>query len=134
VLDRLKARVAFFVISLIVAAFTLTVVTIALCVGLFFLYAQYVSPAMAAFLLAATAIVLAVFVLLLSRLMLGARRRRREDSSNRAAMALGAELGGELFKLFGSGTPAILAFSLAAGFVVGLSPRLRAFLFDLARS
>ncbi|MBI3675145.1 MAG: hypothetical protein HY243_00825 [Proteobacteria bacterium] len=134
-MNGFRAKAVLLGVSLIVTAFALTAATGFVCVGLFLFIGEYVSPVAAAFLTAASILLFAFFLLLIPRLVskMSSTRRRRESES-RPAMNLGALLGGELLKLAESKAPTVIAVSLVAGFAVGLSPRLREFLFDLARS
>ena len=88
-------------------------------IALYSWFATFLSPMLAALACAGASVLFALVVLLFGSL--GARRRRKDD----AAVLLGALLGEEVRGLTEGGTTKRLLIALAAGFAVGLSPRLR---------
>ena len=114
-----RFRIVVFVLSLTIAAAGMIAAAVFLGVALYSWLAMFFSPAIAALLCAGAAVLFALIVLLFGSLL--ARRRKKDD----AAVLLGALLGEEVRGLTEASTAKRLLIALAAGFAVGLSPRLR---------
>jgi hypothetical protein len=139
-IDQFLKRLATTIASLLAA-------TILVLAALGFLgYAAYlallgaVSPPLAALITGIGAVVLAGLIVIVgSSLFRGRRARPRprdsgaggEDGAGRMAGELGGALAAQLGTLTRSHSGPVLAASLAAGFAVGVSPRLRKVLLDL---
>lgn len=139
-IDQFLKRLATTIASLLAA-------TILVLAALGFLgYAAYlallsaVSPPLAALITGIGAVVLAGLIVMVgSSLFRGRRERPRprdsgaggEDAAGRMAGELGGVLAAQLGTLTRSHSGPVLAASLAAGFAVGASPRLRKVLLDL---
>ena len=130
----LIARLATVIVACMLVSVALVVALGFAMVGVYFLFAQIASPAWAAFDSALAAIVFSLLVACIALLMVRRPRRRRAASNpNYLAATLGDMLGSRFRKLTSENTRVSIFASFAAGFAVGLSPRLRAFLFDLIR-
>lgn len=124
----LVLRFATIAAVLIIGAVLIAIAIVFLCVGIYNLFQDIFSPAGAAFLTAAAAIVLLLIVLLIARLIGAAARsrtRRRVEKATASAAEIGGILGRKLSLFAGRESPMILAASLAVGFLLGVSPRLR---------
>jgi hypothetical protein len=133
----LIARLATVVVAFMLASVALLVALGFAMVGVYFVFAQFVSPPWAAFCSALLAIAFAGIVLLVAlafaRRPRMLRRSRAASNPNYLAAMLGDVLGSRFRSLASENTRTTIFASFAAGFVVGLSPKLRAFLFDLIR-
>jgi hypothetical protein len=130
----LIVRLATVIVAFVLASVGLILALGFAMVGVYFLFLQIVSPAWAAFDSALTAVVLSFFVLGIAYLMSRRPRRRALGSDpNYLAAVLGGELGRRFRKLTGGHARSSIFASFAAGFAVGASSKLRAFLFDLVR-
>lgn len=138
-IQRLQTRIVLLVVSLVLAAFALTIAVGFACVGVFLLLNDYMSPTAAAFVTAGGAVLFALFVLFIpraaSKLMAPKPIRATGDQAMPAdpAVALGALMGAEVLKLLQTKSRIVILVSLVAGFVIGVSPRLRALLADLLK-
>lgn len=136
---RLALRLAIVVVTFLIASVGFFVALAFGVVGIYFLFAQFLGPTWAAFATAASAILfsLAVIGMALFFTRSGEPRRRRKldgsDPSYLAAM-VGNLLGRRFEKYAGAHRQTSIFASFAAGFAVGASSKLRAFLFDLVRS
>lgn len=133
----LIARLATVVVAFMLASVALLVALGFAMVGVYFVFAQFVSPPWAAFCSALLAIAFAAIVLLVAlafaRRPRAARRLRATSNPNYLAATVGDLVGSRFRKLASENTRTSIFASFAAGFVVGVSPKLRAFLFDLIR-
>jgi FlaA1/EpsC-like NDP-sugar epimerase len=133
-LRSLILRFATIAAALIIGAVLVAVAIVYLSIGLYEAFQNYFSPAAAAFLTAAAAIVLLIIVLLIAKLIGSAARsrtRRRVEKATASAAEIGGLLGRRLSLFAGRESPAILAASLAVGFLMGVSPRLRKVVFRM---
>ena len=130
----LIARLATVIVACMLVSVALVVALGFAMVGVYFLFAQIASPAWAAFDSALAAIVFSLLVAGIALLTVRRPRRRRAASNpNYLAAMVGDALGSRFRKLTSENTRASILTSFAAGFAVGASPKLRAFLFDLIR-
>ena len=133
----LIARLATVIVACMLVGVALMVALGFAMVGVYFLFAQIASPPWAAFDSALAAIVFSLIVagvtLLMVRRPRRLRRQRAASNPNYLAAMVGDLLGSRFRKLASENTRTSILASFAAGFVVGLSPKLRAFLLDLIR-
>jgi hypothetical protein len=130
----LIARLATVVVACMLASVALVVALGFAMVGVYFVFAQFVSPPWAAFDSALSAIVFSALVLLIAFAIARRPRKRRAASNpNYVAAMVGDLLGSRFRKLASENTRTSIFASFAAGFAVGVSPKLREFLFDLIR-
>ena len=115
-------------------AVSLTLASVGLIAAIGFLFdalylylADFVSPVNAALLTALSGLLFALIVLGLGRLAVAMRARRKDD----VALLFGALLGKEFFGLADARPATRILVALAAGFAIGLSPRLRKILSGL---
>jgi hypothetical protein len=131
------ARLATVIVACMLVSVALVVALGFAMVGVYFLFAQIASPAWAAFDSALAAIVFSLLVagiaLLAVRRPRRLRRQRAASNPNYVAAMVGDMLGSRFRQLTAQNTRTSILASFAAGFAVGLSPRLRAFLFNLIR-
>jgi hypothetical protein len=133
----LIARLATVIVACMLVSVALVVALGFAMVGVYFLFSQIASPAWAAFDTALAAIVfsllvagIAVFTVRRPRRL---RRLRASSNPNYLAAMVGDLLGSRFRRLASQNTRTSIFASFAAGFAVGVSPKLRAFLFDLIR-
>jgi membrane protein implicated in regulation of membrane protease activity len=130
----LIARLATVVVACVLASAALVVALGFAMVGVYFLFAQIASPAWAAFDSALAAIVFSLLVVGIAFLIARRPRRRLESPNpNYLAAVVGEQIGRRFQKLTGRHARASIFASFAAGFVIGASPKLREFVFDLIR-
>src|ERR1043166_5335078 len=135
-LRQLFLRLALGAITALVAAIMIAIAFVFLCIGFYLFLQDYVSPAAAAFLTAAIALVVILLVVLFAKLISaasGLKSRRRIEKGAASAAEIGNLLGRRVGSVTGRNAPLALAISLAAGFVLGVSPRLRALLLRFLR-
>ena len=137
---ELPLRIAIIAAALLVAAVGIGAAAVFLCLALYSVLLTLLSAPLAAVAAAALVFVLSLFVILLGRALangLARRARRARAKRGGAAFAFSAELGrilGEDAQKFIAGKPVLtLLLALAGGFVVGISPRLRALLLTLLK-
>lgn len=132
---RLLARVATSIALMVIA---LVAVLVALGYFVFALYlwlAEYLVPPAAALVSGCIVLFLALLLVLIARAMLRGSKRRRRDLAAMSAEETAAEIGGLLgdrvqgFANLHRGSSLLTA--LAAGFAVGVSPKLRGILWRL---
>ncbi|HUJ04171.1 MAG TPA: hypothetical protein VLW75_11060 [Rhizomicrobium sp.] len=117
---RLAFRAAVLAITIMLAAAGFVAASVFLFVALYAGLASFFSPPVAALICAAAAIFFALVVLFIGGIA-GPRRRKKDDS----ALLLGELLGEQVRDLTSASPTQRLLIALAAGFAVGLSPRLR---------
>jgi hypothetical protein len=136
-IGRLLSQFAVAAVCLLAAGVGLSAALIYFGLAVYLYLATEMSPPMAALVAGLVAIFFAVFVLALGRMissMISRRGRARglfSGNENRAAAALGDLLGEEASNFLTRNKRSALIVSLAAGFAVGVSPRLRHLLRDL---
>jgi hypothetical protein len=125
----------------IIAGITVLFVTMGLFAMLIYLgsavylgYALILIPPLAALAAAATALLFCIFVVMFARMMVrGAEARAAKNkpaSPEQATGQMGEMLGAKAHELFQQRPGMGIAASLAAGFAVGMSPKLRSMLRD----
>lgn len=132
----LIVRVATIIVALVLASVGLVVALGFAMVGVYFFFAQIVSPAWAAFDTAFSAIAFSLLVTGIAYVISRRPRRRGRivgTDPNYLAAMLGGEFGRRFQKLTGRHARSSIFASFAAGFAVGASPKLREFLFGLLR-
>ncbi len=136
-MNRLAYRLAITAVALLFASIGLVAALVFATVGVYFLFAEITTPMLAAFGTAASAVLFSIAVVGLGFFFAGNSRGRgakRGANPSLSAAALGDFLGRQLRAFTGSQPRSSLFASFAAGFAVGASPRLRAFLLELVRS
>jgi len=128
---QLILRLVLGTITAVIAALMAAIAVVFLCIGFYLLLQDYVSPAAAAFITAAIALVFILVVLLLAKLVSaasGLKSRRRIERGAASAAEIGNLVGRRVGAVTGGNAPIALAVSLGAGFLLGVSPRLRSLL------
>jgi len=128
-------------IALSIAALLVMVVAAFIAVGFFalalYLYlAGSMPPPVAALITGTLVLLLAVVLVLVTRPRRGYRPRLSDAepaSARQSAAELGGELGRRLQDMARSHTTGSLLAALVAGFIVGVSPKLRSFLLDILK-
>jgi len=134
---RLLSQFAVAAVCLLAVGVGLTAALIYFGLAVYLYLSTEMSPPMAALVAGVVAIVFAIFVLVLGRMVssfISRRARTRglfSGNENRAAAVLGDLLGEQASSYLTRNKTTALIVSLAAGFAVGVSPRLRHLLRDL---
>jgi uncharacterized membrane protein (DUF485 family) len=135
-MSRFFARLALSIAALLVVMFAVPFAAGFFAYALYLLLAGFMPPFLAALL---TGILILLFASLMAVAVLAGtwKKRAGETEKMRVARETMAELGGDLGKKVAdhleSNKPGVLLASLAAGFVVGISPKLRQFLADILK-
>jgi hypothetical protein len=128
----LPIRIAIMAAALLVAAVGVAVAVVFLCLALYSTFLTLLSAPLAALASALLVFVLSLLVILLGRLFANLLRGRRPRTAAGRAHAIGIELGrllDEDAQAFIAKKPILaLVLALVGGFVVGVNPKLRAFL------
>jgi hypothetical protein len=135
-LRQLILRLALGAITAVVAAVMVIIAVVFLCVGFYLLLQDYVSPMGAAFLTAAIALAFILVIVLLAKVIsaaFGLKSRRQIERRAASAAEIGNLVGRRVGAAAGRNAPLALAVSLAAGFFLGVSPRLRSLLLKALR-
>lgn len=133
---RILLRLAFAVTAFLIAGVGFFIALAFGMVGVYFLFAKLVGPTWGAFATAGSAILVSVILIWIGVAFSKVRRRRgrREGSDPSFVAAMMGDLLGRRFNRFASTRTSTSIFaSLAAGFAIGASPRLREFLLGLIR-
>jgi len=105
--------------------------------ALYLLWLPYVVPPAAALITGLLILLIALVLIAVARAAMDPRRRRREPSPTleaaETAAGLGTELGRKIRGLADANASGGLIAALVAGFAVGVSPKLRAFLQSLLK-
>ena len=130
-LSRFIARLAISLAALLIAVIAAVIALVYFVYALFLVLLNFVAPPAAAILTGLTVLLVAMLLVLATQI--GSRRgRKRRASPSFEGFESAAELGGELARkvraLIGSEAGGGLLAALLAGFAVGMSPKLRAFL------
>jgi hypothetical protein len=131
VLSRFIARLAISLAALLIAVIAAIIALVYFVYALFLVLINFVSPPAAAVLTGFIILLVAILVVMATQ-MRSRRGRRRKASPSLEGFESAAELGGELARkvraLIGTEAGGGLLAALVAGFAVGMSPKLRAFL------
>jgi len=137
---ELPLRIAIMAAALLVAAVGIGATVVFLCLALYSVLLTLLSAPLAALAAAVLVFFLSLLVIFLGGALanrLARRAQRARAKRGGAAFAFSAELGrilGEDAQKFIAGKPVLtLLLALAGGFVVGISPRLRALLLTLLK-
>ena len=130
---RLAVALAMVLIALIAAIVAIVYFAFAL----YLLWLPYVVPPAAALITGLLILLIALVLIAVARAAMDPRRRRREPSPTleaaETAAGLGTELGRKIRGLADANASGGLIAALVAGFAVGVSPKLRAFLQSLLK-
>lgn len=128
-MTTLPARIAVWIVGFVLALIAIVAVGVFLCVALYAFLCTLMAPALAALASALVVLVMAFVILATAGAIAGALRQQTRKSVRPSANLIGAELG----RMLGEDAQSLIAkkpwltlvFAIAAGFLVGLSPRLR---------
>ena len=135
-LRQLFLKFAVMAATALIAVVAVAIAIVFLSVGVYLLLEDYLSPAAAAFVTAAIALVFLLVVVLLAKLISvvsGSKSRKRIETGAASAAEVGNLLGRRVGSVMGRNAPVAVLASLAAGFFLGVSPRLRSLLLKLLR-
>jgi hypothetical protein len=117
----LQMRLAIAAVSLLIAGVGLIAAIVFFCIAVYCEFLTFIDPPMAALATAGAALLFSIIVILLGQLLMGRSRRWSRDPT----VEMGRKLGEQARTLLSSNKRATFFALLAAGFVVGASPRLR---------
>lgn len=131
-LANLKLRAAVGAVAALFVAMGLFAMLIYLGSAIYLGFAMIMAPPLAALSAAGSALLFCVLVLMVSRAVVNAATRRNARATPAAATGeVGEMLGAQAHELFKQRPAVGIMASLAAGFAVGMSPRLRTVLRDI---
>lgn len=135
-IKSMVARIAIMVAAVFVASFGIVAALIYLGVALDLMYAQWMSPPLAALSSAGTALLFSIVIIMVGRMLANRLKVNREkrkafQASTASAADMGDALGRQLFELMQGNQKSALVGSLMAGFAFGASPRFRSLLKDI---
>jgi hypothetical protein len=141
-MDRYLSQAAISIATVLFATIAALIGAVFVCGAVYLALSEIMRPPLAALVTGINIIVFSAAVIAVARLLVGrsrelsfGRARKRGASpgldENRVASDLGNLLGKQIHDLASANAPATVLVSLAAGFVVGLSPSVRKFLIEL---
>jgi len=130
---NLAMRIAIMVAAVFIASFFVVAALIYLGAALYFAYAMWISPPLAALAAAGTALLFSLIIvwigsMVASRLKASKQRRKAFANNSAAAADIGEALGRQAFDFVQGNQKSALVGSLLAGFAFGASPQFRDFL------
>jgi hypothetical protein len=132
VISRFLTRLAISLAMVLIAVIAAILAIVYLAFALYLLLLAYVVPPAASLLTAIVILLIALALIGIMRLATRPRRRRREPNPTleaaESALGLGTELGRKIRGLTEAHASGGLIAALVAGFAMGVSPKLRAFL------
>jgi len=133
---NMLTRIAIMVAAVFVASFGIVAALIFLGAALYFMYAQWLSPPLAALSAAGTAVLFSVVIVLVGRLVANSYKASRAKKkafgeTTGAAADLGDMVGRQAFEFVQNNKKSALVGSLLAGFAFGASPGFRTFVREI---